>query len=204
MSSISHVVFDIGNVLVAWDPRHLYRKVFEREAEMERFLSEVCTMEWNIAHDAGVPFEENAARLKARHPDHHALIDMYSARYMEMCPNAVPGSAEIVQDLKARGVPVHGLTNMPSSIYPELRAAFPAIAALEVTVVSGDEKLLKPGREIYELLIERAGLPAERTLYIDDSAANVEAAEKLGMCGHHFKHADGLRAELEALGLLGG
>ncbi|MGK2740669.1 HAD family hydrolase [Tepidicaulis sp. LMO-SS28] len=204
MSSISHVVFDIGKVLVDWDPRHLYRKVFEREAEMERFLSEVCTMEWNIAHDAGVPFEENAARLKARHPDHHALIDMYSARYMEMCPNAVPGSAEIVQDLKARGVPVHGLTNMPASIYPAMRGAFPAVAALEVTVVSGEEKLLKPQPEIYEVLIERAGLPVERTLYIDDSLRNVEAAEKLGMRGHHFKHADGLRAELEALGLLGG
>lgn len=204
MGSISHVVFDIGKVLVDWDPRHLYRKVFEHEAEMERFLSEVCNMEWNIAHDAGVPFEENAARLKARHPDHHDLIDMYSARYMEMCPSAVPGSADIVLELKARGVPVHGLTNMPSSIYPAMRDTFPAVAALEVTVVSGDEKLLKPEPAIYERLIERAGLPVAATLYIDDSLRNVEAAEKLGMRGHHFKHADGLRAELETLGLLGG
>ena len=202
MSGITHVVFDIGNVLVEWNPRHLYRKHFEREAEMEAFLSNVCTMDWHIAHDAGVSFEDNAEKLKARHLDHHELIDIWGARYLEMSPGAVPGMEALVGALKEKGLALHGLTNMPASIYPKLHARYPAMQALEVTVVSGEEKTLKPDPRLYEILIARAGLPVRATLYIDDSAPNVRTAEKLGMYGHHFQNAGGLARELTQLGLL--
>ncbi|MBX3497670.1 MAG: HAD-IA family hydrolase [Parvibaculum sp.] len=202
MSRIDTVVFDIGNVLVRWDPRHLYRSVFADDAEMEHFLAHVCTMDWHIEHDRGLSFAENAARLKAVHPDRADLIDMWGARYVEMAPARVPGTAALLQGLKAAGHAVHGLTNMPTDFFPVLAGLYPELELLEETVVSGDEGILKPDPKIYEILIARTGLAPARTLFIDDSAANVAAAAGLGFAVHRFADADGLQSELRRLGLL--
>jgi HAD superfamily hydrolase (TIGR01509 family) len=202
-TELDTVVFDIGNVLIAWDPRHLYRKVFETEAEMERFLGEVCTLDWHLAHDYGVPFEENAAKLKAVHPDHAELIDMWQGRYAEMIPGRIPGTVDLLHQLGDSGVTLHGLTNMPSDIFIFLRDAYPELQRFETTVVSGDEGVIKPDPRIFEILIERSGLTPERALFIDDSRRNVDAAAALGFRAHHFENAEALRADLVSLGLIG-
>ncbi len=196
------VVFDIGNVLIAWDPRHLYRKVFASEEEVERFLTDVCTLEWHLAHDYGVSFEENAAKLKALHPDHAELIDMWQGRYAEMIPGRVPGTVDLLHALGDGGVRLHGLTNMPSDIFVYLREAYPELQRFETTIVSGDEGVIKPDPRIFEILIERSGLAPERTLFIDDSKRNADAAAALGFRAHHFENAEGLRADLVRHGLI--
>lgn len=200
--SIDAVVFDIGNVLVDWNPRHLYRKVFADEAEMEAFLAEVCTMEWHVEHDRGMSFESNAALLKARHPGHAEMIDLWGARQLEMNAGPVPGTAALLGRLKEAGTPAHGLTNMPSPVFPALCARFPVLCLLEEVVVSGDEGVIKPDPRIFEILIARAALDPARTLFIDDSPRNVEAAARLGFEAHRFVDAETLGRELDRHGLL--
>lgn len=194
------VVFDIGNVLVQWDPRHLYRKVFAAEAEMEAFLAGICTMEWHMEHDRGLSFAENAVRLKARHPDSAALIDLWGARRGEMAPDRVPGVAPIMEALAAAGIPLYGLSNMPHGFFDELAARFPELRLLRQTVVSAELGVLKPDPAVYLALIERTALRPEATFFTDDSVKNVEAARKLGFIAHHFTGAEGLRAALQAAG----
>jgi HAD superfamily hydrolase (TIGR01509 family) len=201
-AGLDTVVFDIGNVLIAWDPRHLYRKVFATEAEVELFLTEVCTLEWHLAHDYGVSFEENAVTLKALHPDHAELIDMWNGRYAEMIPGRIPGTVDLLHALGDSGVRLHGLTNMPSTIFTYLRETYPELQRFGTTVVSGDEGIVKPDPRIFELLIARAGLTPPRTLFIDDSRANIDTADALGFATHHFVDAEGLRTDLVRLGLI--
>tara|TARA_R110000824_G_scaffold390760_3_gene587523 strand:+ start:4803 stop:5417 length:615 start_codon:yes stop_codon:yes gene_type:complete len=200
--AVTSVVFDIGNVLVGWDPRHLYRKVFASEPEMERFLAEICTMEWHLAHDYGVSFEENAARLKSVHPDHGDLIDLWWSRYSEMIPGRVPGTAELLHAMADKSIMLHGLTNMPVPVFDYLREAYPELQRFGTTVVSGAEGVIKPDPRIFEILIERAGLVPEDTLFIDDSRKNIDAAAGLGFQTHHFVHAEGLAGDLRQLGLI--
>lgn len=199
---VEAVLFDVGNVLIQWDPRHLYRKLLPSDAEVERFLAEVCTLDWHLAHDAGVSFEENAELLKARHPDHAELIDDWGRRYLEMSPGAVEGMESLIQALEDAGVPLHGLSNMPSSVFPMLKEAFPVMNRLRTVVVSGDEKVCKPDPRIYELALSNMGTEPSRSLFIDDSIRNVEAAAALGFEVHHFRDAPGLEADLVRLGLL--
>ena len=204
MSDIDTVVFDIGNVLIEWDPRHLYRKVFASEAEVEDFLAKVCTLEWHLAHDYGVSFEENGAKLKVRHPDQADLIDMWGRRFNEMIPGRVPGTVDLLHALGDGGIALHGLTNMAAVTFAYLRDAYPELRRFRTAVVSGDEGVVKPDPRIFEILIERADLVPERTLFIDDSRRNVEAAASLGFRTHHFTGADALRADLVARGLVDG
>ncbi|MEX1155497.1 HAD family hydrolase [Parvibaculum sp.] len=202
MNRIDTVVFDIGNVLIQWDPRHLYRSVFADAAEMEHFLAHVCTMEWHVEHDRGLSFADNAARLKAVHPDHADLIDIWGARYPEMTPDRVPGTAALLRGLKEAGHAVHGLTNMPPDFFPVLSELYPELHLLDETVISGDEGIIKPDPRIYEILIGRTGLDPARTLFVDDSRSNVEAAARLGFAVHRFEHAEGLGCELRRFGLI--
>jgi HAD superfamily hydrolase (TIGR01509 family) len=199
---IDTIVFDIGNVLVGWDPRHLYRKVFATEAEMEWFLSDICTMEWHLAHDRGVSFEENGAKLKAIHPEHADLIDLWWTRYAEMIPGRVPGTSDLLHALGDRGLALHGLTNMPVPVFDHLREAYPELQRFGTTVVSGAEGVIKPDPRIFEILIERAGIAPQNAMFIDDSRKNVEAAAQLGFETHHFVDAAGLADDLSRRGLL--
>ena len=204
MNTVDTVVFDLGNVVFGWNPRHLYRKVFDDEAEMETFLHTVCTMAWHLAHDRGTSFRENAEALKKEFPEQGRLIDMWGERFQEMIPGRVPGTLEIMEALKAHGLAMHGITNMPAEAYPVLRERFPELRMLEVTVVSGEEGVIKPHRRIFDILVERTGLVPARTLFIDDSRINIDAAEELGFQAHHFAGAAGLAEHLDALGLLQG
>ncbi|MCE7998662.1 MAG: HAD-IA family hydrolase [Rhodobiaceae bacterium] len=203
MAMIDAILFDVGRVLIEWDPRHLYRKLLPDDEAVERFLRDVCTLEWHFAHDQGKSFEENAAPLKEAHPNHAELIDLWGARYLEMSPGEVEGMSDLMDRAEQAGVEFHGLSNMPSSIYPRLKSAFRPIQRLRTIVVSGDEKVCKPDLEIFHLAIGRMGTDPARTLFVDDSAINVEAGAKVGLLTHHFKSATGLETHLEELGVLG-
>ena len=201
-SAIEVVVFDIGGVLVDWNPRHLYRKLFDDEGEMERFLSEVCTLEWHDAHDRGTPMEASCSELAAAHPQQADLIWAWARRSEEMISGPIQGSVEILRELRAAAVPCFGLTNMERETYPKRVQRFPFLQWFDGTVVSSHEGIAKPDREIFERLLGRYELDPASTLMIDDSARNVRAAAATGMRTHEFRSAAKLRGALEDAGLL--
>jgi 2-haloacid dehalogenase len=196
------VVFDLGGVLLDWNPRHLYRKLFDDEAEMERFLSEVCTMQWHHAHDLGVPPEETCPPLIAAHPEYAEHIWAWPRRSEEMLAGPIDGSVDILRALKDRGIPVYGLTNMETWTYPGRRDRYEFLRWFDGTVVSGFEGVAKPDPRVFELLLDRFGLDAASTLFIDDSPKNVAAARGVGMQALEFASPAALRNELIAAGLL--
>jgi 2-haloacid dehalogenase len=198
------VVFDLGGVLLDWNPRHLYRKVFDDEAEMERFLSEVCTLDWHRAHDLGVPPEQTSPPLAAAHPEHAELIWAWTQRAEEMLAGPIEGTVEILRELTSNGVPCYALTNMEAWTYPGRRERYPFLTWFDGTVVSAFEGMAKPDPRIFELLLDRFDLAAATTLLIDDSRTNVEAARTVGMQAIVFSSPAALRHRLEDAGLLDG
>ncbi|WP_448206721.1 HAD family hydrolase [Azospirillum sp. sgz302134] len=197
------VVFDIGQVLIEWDPRHLYREIFDGyEDLMEHFLDNVCTLAWNLEQDRGRPWDEAVAVLSAEFPDCAELIRAYHERWEEMVPGPVPGTSEILLELKRRKTPLFSITNFSTEKFALTRRRFDFLDMFDGIVVSGDEKLIKPDPAIFHLLLKRYRLRASDCFFIDDNVANVEAARDVGMVAHHFTGADRLRVELEGLGLL--
>lgn len=196
------VVFDIGGVLIDWNPAYLYRKLLPDEASVEQFLSEVCTSAWNEQFDAGKPFADGIAALAKSHPERADLIEAYWYRWHEMLGGEVPGTAGILQRLKSAGVPVHAISNWSAETFPRALERFPFLDAFDILVVSGREKLVKPGIAIFKLFLERAGVPAEDCLFIDDNPANIAAAASLGFQTELFRTTEALEQRLAAMGLL--
>jgi 2-haloacid dehalogenase len=197
------VVFDLGGVLIDWDPRHLYRKLFSgEEPAMERFLSTVCTHEWNRAQDAGRSFADGAHLLKQQHPDKAELIDAYGDRFDEMIAGPIAGTVEILAELRDRGTPLYGLTNWSAETYPYALERFEFLGWFRGILVSGEVGAIKPDPLIYELMLARFAIDPQCAVYIDDSAANAEAASRFGIWGIQFTTADALRKELVDLALL--
>ncbi len=200
--SIEAVVFDVGGVLLDWDPRYLYRKLIDDEEEMNRFLQEVCTMTWHDAHDRGKPAEVSCAELAAAHPEQEELIWAWTRRSEEMIAGPIPDTVELLRDLKAAGVPCYALTNMEAETYPLRLERFPFLGWFDGTVVSCFEGVAKPDAEIFKRLLSRFELAPASTLLIDDSPRNVRAALALGMQAVEFRSAAALRQSLEDAGLL--
>ena len=197
------VVFDLGGVLINWDPRNLYRKIFRGdENAMEAFLAEVCTVEWNERQDAGRTFAEAAAELMPRHVDKIDLIDAFSRRFDEMITGPIAEAVDILADLKRAGVPRYALTNWSAETFPPLRDRFPFLTWFDGIVVSGQEGVIKPDPRIFRILLERYRIAPEEAVFIDDNPGNAAAAASLGIHGIHFRSPALLRRELEALGLL--
>lgn len=202
MRSPRAVLWDVGNVIVGWSPRRLYEKLFEEPAACDRFLSHVCTLDWHVEHDRGVSFADNAAPLIARHPEHEPHIRAWGERFIEMVGPVIAETEDAMHALAARGVPQFGLTNMPSEAWPAVQALSPAFAHLADTVVSGDERLVKPDPAIYRVVLARTGLEPGDILFFDDSAANIAAAADLGFHVHRFEDPATVRPALVSHGLL--
>jgi len=197
------VVFDLGGVLLQWNPRFLYRKLFPGDDEgMENFLATVCTREWNERQDAGRPFAAAIDQLVATHADKAHLIEAFRARFDEMIPAPIDGSVEILHELLRAGVPLYALTNFSAETFPAQRDRFPFLSAFAGIVVSGEEGVIKPDLRIFRILLERYGIAPEHAVFIDDNAANTAAAAALGMHGIHFRSSRQLRDELATLSLL--
>jgi 2-haloacid dehalogenase len=197
-----NIVFDLGMVLIEWDPRHLYRKVFTDHAKMEWFLENVCHGAWNLENDRGRSFDDAVIEATSRHPNYKAEIALFRDRWMEMVPGAIAGSVAILEELHGNKIPVYALTNWNGDTFRATRGRFPFLSLFRDIVVSGDEKIIKPDPAIFHLLTNRNRLTPSECLFIDDSMKNVKGAEAVGWQGHHFTSPEKLRAALVELGVL--
>lgn len=200
-NAVTTVVFDVGNVLIEWDPEHLYRRLIPDPAERRRFLTEICSMEWNLEQDRGRDWAGAISELIARYPDHGDLIEAYSDRWHDMVPGEISGSVAILSELKAAEVPLYAITNFSTEKFAEAQGRFPFLAtSFSDIVISAEERLLKPDRRIYDALLNRNRLEAGSCVFIDDSEKNIEGARSAGLKALHFTHADALRQDLKQLG----
>jgi 2-haloacid dehalogenase len=200
-ASIDVVVFDLGGVLIDWNPRYLYRKLFDDELAMEHFLSEICSPAWNERQDAGRPWQEAVSELIARHPDHAAMITAYHQRWPDMLGGDMTQSVELLNELKALGLRLYALTNWSHETFPVARNRFAFLDCFEGIVVSGEERLIKPDPAIFHRLLTRFDITPSRAVYIDDSPRNVAVAADMGLHALRFVDAHRLRQELIALGV---
>jgi 2-haloacid dehalogenase len=196
------VVFDLGGVLIDWDPRYLYRKLLADEAAVEEFLATVCTPEWNAEQDRGRQFAEGVAELVERYPVHAAAITAYHERWTEMLGGDIGGTVELLAELRAAGVPLYALTNWSAETFGIARERFEFLSWFDGVLVSGEERMIKPDPAIFRLLLDRFGLDPQATFYVDDSPANVAAASELGFDAVRFTGPERLRRDLEIRGLL--
>lgn len=197
------VVFDLGGVLIDWNPRHLYRRVFNGDAvAMEHFLADVCTPEWNHQQDLGRTWADAVAERSTRFPQHAAMIRLYAERWDEMVAGAIDPTVEILKALKTAGWPLYAITNFSHETYPRMVQRFAFLDLFDGIVVSGYERVGKPDRAIYEILFERYHLAPGSCLFIDDAAVNVAGSEAAGMPAIHYQSADQLAAVLAARGIL--
>lgn len=198
------VIFDVGNVLFQWDRNAMYAPLIKDDQARRTFLDEVVSLDWHAQHDLGVPFAETSAELRARFPDHAALINLYGPRFNDSLQNEVPGIVAVLESLDAAAVPLYAITNFHHEFFAAFRASRPDVfGRFRDIVVSGEEKLIKPDTAIYTLALDRFGVEAEDAVFVDDLAANVAAADSVGMTGLLFTDAVKLRADLAELGLPG-
>lgn len=199
---IEAVIFDLGNVLVDWDPRHLYRDLIADEAAVERFVSEICPMSWHRRLDAGEPFAAAIADRITEFPKEAALIRVYDTGWPRMFKGEIAGTVALLSALDAAGMALYAITNFPAEKWPEFLTSYPFSQRFRDVIVSGREGVIKPDRRIYDLAVRRFQVRPEHTLFIDDRADNIEAAAALGFRTHHFKEPAGLEAALRDLSVL--
>lgn len=196
------VLFDYGNVLVHWDPRNLYKKIFADPAEMDWFLTHVCTMDWHLRHDSGEPMSVTTAELAAEHPKYAAEIRAWDTRFGEMIDGEIEGSVALLDALKAQSVKIGVLTNMPADHAWTCFNGFSRWAALDTIIVSGFVKMAKPGAEVFRLALHALDREPHEVFFVDDSPRNVAAAEALGIRSHVFTTPEAFREDLHAAGFL--
>jgi 2-haloacid dehalogenase len=195
-------VFDVGGVLLDWNPRYLYRKLFANRTEMERFLTEVCSPAWHAPHDRGVSTTASCGELASRHPELSEMIWAWSNRSEEMIGGVDAGSVAVLRAVRQTGLPCYALTNMEAETYPLRLKRFPFLGWFDGTVVSGYEGVAKPDPAIFRRLLDRFGLTPDTTLMIDDTEENLRAANGLGIQTTLFCSSRQLREELETAGVL--
>jgi 2-haloacid dehalogenase len=201
--SSTTVILDLGGVLIDWNPRYLYRKIFNGdEAKVDWFLTNVCTNEWNQLHDMGVLFSENANALIEKHPDYEKEIRAYQDRWAEMFGGEISESVEILSKLKKKKVPTFALTNWSAETFPRAQKMFPFLSWFDGIVVSGELKIKKPDPRIYRHLFEMHSVDPKQSVYVDDVLMNVDAARAFGAHGIHFQNPQQLADELKKKGLL--
>jgi 2-haloacid dehalogenase len=198
------IVYDLGGVLIDWNPRHLYRKLIEDEAAMEWFLGEVCHTEWNEEQDRGRSFAAAIEEAAARHPEYRPLIEAYFERWAEMMAGEIEGAVQILEELKSAGYELHALTNWSAETFPFARDRFAFLEWFQTILVSADVGLIKPDPAIFQLLLGRIGRTPAECIYIDDNPRNVAAAAALGFDAIAFHSVAQLRDALRGRGVLAG
>jgi 2-haloacid dehalogenase len=200
-TAVDAVVFDVGNVLVEWDPRRLYRKLSDDPERIDAFLTQVCNAEWNHRIDLGEPWDELIADLAAAHPGHREWIQAYHQRWDEMLGEPIEASVAALHHLRDAGIPVYALSNFSTETWPIAVARYDVLSAFDDVVLSGEVRLAKPDPAIYDLVVRRFGVTPSRTLFVDDRADNVAAAAAAGWLTHHFTDPAALQPALARLGL---
>jgi len=201
-TQIDAVVFDLGNVLIPWNPRNLYRKLFKGDdAGMERFISTVCTPDWSDSLDSDQSFAEGTANLISRFPEQESLIRMYDERWDEMLGEPIAENVSLLSELHQKGWPLYALSNWPIEKLPLARARFGFFSLFRDMVISGEVGFRKPNPAIFRLMIKKNGLNPARTVFIDDTMGHIEAARSLGLIGIRHLSPAQLRADLLKLGI---
>ena len=202
-TTIQAVIFDFGNVLLEWNPRHVYRRYFPNDEEaMEEFFREVNFMDWNLQQDKGRPFAEGVAELSKRFPHYSYLIQAYHDNWEDSIGDYLAGTVEIMKQLKNAGYSLYGLSNWSAETFPIAREKYDFFHLLDDYVISGEVGMVKPEPEIFELLLQKIGKPAKQCLFIDDALVNIQQAQKMGFATVHFQSPEQLEDELRALQLL--
>lgn len=201
MKKLKNIIFDFGGVLIDWNPVYLYRKVFKTEKEIKYFLENICRYDWNLLQDEGRPLAEGTRLLQEKFPEYSNEIAMYYGRWEEMLGGIYDENTRLIRPLKDK-YRVYGLTNWSAETLPLAMKRYDFFQELDGIVVSGDEKMVKPDRRLYEVLLERYDLRAEESLFIDDNAANIEAARELGFQVVHFAGDMNLEQRLRENGIL--
>lgn len=196
------IVFDLGGVLINWDPRHLYRKMFNDEADIEYFLKNVCTSEWNARQDAGYPLAQATTDKLAEFPEFDPYIRAFYGRWLEMVQGSVEGTVEIFRELRDAGYYIVALSNWSAETFPLVKEKFEFFRWFEEIVLSGEEKQIKPFPEIYHTLLNRINRQAGDCIFIDDNHDNIVTARDLGFTGIHFQSPQQLRKDLAAAEIL--
>jgi 2-haloacid dehalogenase len=198
---IDALLFDLGNVLIRWDPRNHYRDRFESEAQMEAFLAEVASNAWNHEMDLGKPFAQAIAERSELFPEHAQLLAEWKSGWERMLGGAIDESVALLGELKAGGYRLAALTNWSAETFPVARQRFPFLAWFDDIVISGVEGMAKPDPAMFGLALQRSGFVADRTVFIDDNLPNIIGARAVGLHTVHFTSAAQCRQELRALGV---
>ena len=203
MAAINAIIFDLGGVLIDWNPRYVYRQIFKTEKEVEWFLENITTLDWNENQDAGYPLHKATEELIAKHPEWEPEIKAYYGRWLEMLGEAIHETVEIFRQLKENGTyKLYALTNWSGETFPLARERFEFLKWFDGIVVSGEEKMRKPSPEFYQRLLDRFTINPPNALFIDDNLRNVKAAEAVGMQAIRFTSPAELRKALQELHVL--
>lgn len=198
MQQPENIIFDLGAVLIDWNPRHLYRKIFSSETAMENFLDTICTSDWNEVQDEGRTLAEGTSILVERFPEQEANIRAYYGRWTEMLAGEIEGTKDILKHLKDNGqYKLYALTNWSDETFPLAWEIYPSLHWFDGIVVSGREKMRKPSPAFFQLLLDRYNINASTSLFIDDNLRNIKAAREFGIDSIHFEHPEQLKTELE-------
>ena len=197
------IIFDLGAVLIDWNPRHLYRKIFKTEEEITWFLENICTSEWNDEQDAGRSFEEATEVLVAKHPEWEEPVRAWYGRWRETIQGPIHETVDILKTIKeSKSYRLYALTNWSAETFPWALNSFEFLHWFEGIVVSGIEKMKKPQPEFYQILFDRYNVNPNNSLFIDDNVKNIETAKTIGLTTIHFQSPAQLHTELNQLGIL--
>lgn len=200
---IQTIIFDLGGVLIDWNPEYLYRKLFANEPEMRHFLENVCTPDWNEEQDGGRTIQDATNYLLAKHPEHEENIRAFYGRWPEMLGGPIADTIEIFKELKETGkYKFYALTNWSAETFPVAQQQYDFLGWFDGVVVSGTEKDRKPFASFYQTLLNRYSVKPEEAIFIDDNLRNVRAAEALGIASIRFTSPKALREELNTQGIL--
>jgi 2-haloacid dehalogenase len=203
MQAIKNVIFDLGGVLIDWDPKRLYRKIFNSEQEIDFFLENICTPDWNELQDGGRPLKEATATLLTQHPQYQQEIEAFYGRWEEMLGGVMEATATLARRVQQNGPhKLYALTNWSAETFPIAEERYDILNLFDGILVSGKENLKKPDPRIYQLLLKRYGLKAKQCFFIDDNLRNISAAKALGINAIQFTHANELEAVLKRYNIL--
>jgi len=199
--NIENIVFDFGGVLLDWNPRYLYEKLFDDNAQMEHFLTNVCNESWNVQQDAGRPLAEATVILQKQFPEFKLMIQRFYDDWEIMLKGEIPENTVLIDQLKNKKYRLFGLTNWSGETFPIALEKYMFLHEFEGIVVSGDEKMIKPDKEIYLLLLNRYKLKAENSIFIDDNINNITTANEIGFHTIHLNGNINLKHRLIELGI---
>lgn len=203
MSKIDTIIFDLGGVLIDWNPEYLYKNIFEDKQEMKWFLEHVCNNDWNVQQDAGRSFEEATNQLIQEFPKYSEEISAFYVRWEEMISGSIQGTVKILEELKnENSYKLYALTNWSSQTFPIAKKRFDFLNYFDGIVVSGDEHTRKPFLDIYQILIDRYEIKPQSGVFIDDNLDNVLAAKNIGLHAIHFNTPENLSQNLNDLGII--